>query len=341
MVSIRGVAIDLTSRHLMPLSGSTILITGGTGLVGSYLVRSIVDSTRFVGVGPDKILVLCRSLPNPPSLLSGLGGKDPVEFLEWDGIRPPQNLSSIDILIHAASPASPQSFVTDPLGTFRANVNGLQNILEATFARHCSKALLISSGEVYGPRQPLLVSETFEGLVRTTDPRSIYAESKRAAESLIVAYSSTRPLEGSIARLFHTFGPGVRRDDPRIFGKLLWDAAHRRPLHLRSSGTAVRTFLDLADAVRGLLDVLNFGKGGVFNVGSSTPVTIREFVSLVEEICPSDSPRVDFSGLPEMDSYPVVPDASSLMNLGWNSTRSLPETIARTVEWILEVSSNG
>jgi nucleoside-diphosphate-sugar epimerase len=253
----------------------------------------------------------------------------------------PLNLPKVDICIHAASPAAPAMFQSDPVKTFKINVNGLQNLIEGPHFSSGSKFLLVSSGEVYGNQQLHGVSEDFIGGVSTTDPRSIYAESKRAAESLLVAFGASLGFTSTIARLFHTFGPGVRESDTRIFGSLLWNAAKGEPLNIRSDGTAVRSFLDLSDAVRGLIDVVNYGlPGNAYNIGSPYGIRIRDFVDLILELFPTNHPKIEFDTLPAIDNYVVLPSVDKLIALGWSPSVPLPQTISKTVGWIQNIISS-
>jgi dTDP-glucose 4,6-dehydratase len=333
---------DFTDCHLLPLDGSVVLISGATGMVGGYLARSLLDSSERLGIGPAKLVLLGRNPPHRESLIYQIVKHPRVDLHILDLTSTPRGLPKVDICIHAASPAAPAIFQSDPVKTFKINVNGLQNLIEGPHFSSSSKFLLVSSGEVYGNQQPGGVSEDFIGGVLTTDPRSIYAESKRAAESLLVAFGSSLGFTSTIARLFHTFGPGVRESDTRIFGSLLWSAAKGEPLNIRSDGTAVRSFLDLSDAVRGLIDVVNHGlPGSAYNIGSPDGVTIREFVELILELFPTNHPKIKFDSLPAIDNYVVLPNVDKLSTLGWSPSVSLPQTITKTVGWIHNmISSN-
>ena len=142
-------------------------------------------------------------------------------------------------------------------------------------------------------------------------------------------------------RLFHTFGPGVRESDTRIFGSLLWNAAKGESLSIRSDGTAVRSFLDLSDAVRGLIDVVNYGlPGSAYNIGSPDGIRIREFVELILKLFPTDHPKIKFDALPSIDNYVVLPNVDKLSALGWSPSVSLPQTITKTVTWIQHIISS-
>ena len=333
--------VDFKDDHLLPLDGSVVLISGATGMVGGYLARSLLDSSERLGIGPAKLILLGRNPPRQESLIYQIVNHPLVDLHISDLTSTPRNLPKVDICIHAASPAAPAIFQLNPVETFKTNVNGLQNLIEGPHFSSGSKFLLVSSGEVYGNQQPRGVSEDFIGGVLTTDPRSIYAESKRAAESLLIAFASSLGFTSTVARLFHTFGPGVRENDTRIFGSLLWNAAKGEPLDIRSDGTAVRSFLDLSDAVRGLIDVVNFGlPGNAYNIGSPDSIRIREFVELILQLFPTNHPKIEFDTLPAIDNYVVLPSVAKLSALGWSPLVSLPQTINKTVGWIQNIISS-
>lgn len=333
--------VDFKDDHLLPLDGAVVLISGATGMVGGYLARSLLDSSERIGIGPAKLVLLGRNPPHRDSLIHPIVNHPRVDLRISDLTSTPLNLPKVDICIHAASPAAPAIFQADPVNTFKINVNGLQNLIEGPHFSSGSKFLLVSSGEVYGNQQPGGVSEDFIGGVLTTDPRFIYAESKRAAESLLVAFGASLGFTSTIARLFHTFGPGVRESDTRIFGSLLWNAAKGEPLNIRSDGTAVRSFLDLSDAVRGLIDVVNYGlPGNAYNIGSPDGIRIREFVESILELFPLNHPKIEFDALPSIDNYVVLPNVDKLSALGWSPSVSLPQTITKTVSWIQNIISS-
>jgi UDP-glucuronate decarboxylase len=333
--------VDFKENHLLPLDGAVVLISGATGMVGGYLARSLLESSERLGIGPAKLILLGRNPPHRASLVHTIVNHPLVDLRISDLTSAPRNLPKVDICIHAASPAAPAIFQSDPVQTFKINVSGLQNLIEGPHFSTGSKFLLVSSGEVYGNQQPQGVSEDFIGGVLTTDPRSIYAESKRAAEALLVAYGATLGFTPTIARLFHTFGPGVREGDTRIFGSLLWNAAKGEPLNIRSDGTAVRSFLDLSDAVRGLIDVVNHGmSGSAYNIGSPVGIRIREFVEMIQELFPTNHPEIEFDTLPSIDNYAVLPSVDKLTALGWSPSVSLPETITKTIGWIRNTISS-
>lgn len=311
-----------------------ILITGASGMVGSFLTSALIEGCRIQNLARPKITILARSAgsKNLMQITKELG-VDVIEtrLSNWKIDKP------YDYLIHAASPASPTKY-GDTRSVIEANVGFLENISTQEVPR---TTLFVSSGEVYGPNAELEIHETDNLGHVPSGPRSVYPQAKITAENLLRRMGEdglTKPL---VARLFHSFGPGLREEDGRSFGDFLWSAAQGRDIHMLSSGEAIRTFLYLEDAVAGLLAVLTEGVSGeAYNVGSELPVTIFGFASLVAEIAgvkitKSEDFDVLEGGYTHSPNSSIIPSNRKLRDLGWGHEVPLPEGINRSLEWIL------
>jgi nucleoside-diphosphate-sugar epimerase len=310
-----------------------ILITGASGMVGSFLTCALIEGCRIQNLPLPKISVLARSVQsrNLNQFTEDLG----VTIIEtalssWKIDKP------YDFLIHAASPASPTQY-GDTRSVIEANVGFLENIATQEVPR---TTLFVSSGEVYGPNSKLEIQETDSLEHIPNGSRSVYPQAKVTAENLLRRMGEdgiTKPL---VARLFHSFGPGLREEDGRSFGDFLWSAAQGRDIQLLSSGEAIRTFLYLEDAVAGLLAVLTEGVSGeAYNVGSELPVTILDFATLVAEIAgvkitKSEDFDVLEGGYTHSPNSSIIPSNRKLRDLGWGHVVPLPEGINRSLEWI-------
>jgi dTDP-glucose 4,6-dehydratase len=307
-----------------------VVITGGSGLVGGYLVNALLKCTDYLGgdapevIGISKVGVFpnLQSLVNEPKL-SLMKMDLENEDIDFD----------FEVLIHAASAASPTIKISRET-MFETNCRLLRNLHDNP--SDVEKVLFISTGEVYGADAPRNVKEDFIGKLDTGSYRANYPEAKLAGEYLTSSLKEVG-VSGRVARLFHSFGPGLRIDDGRSFADFLWSAAFGQPPILRSSGLQVRSFLYLEDSVVGLLKVLDSDTETPINVGSDIDFTISEFASRVSMIAGLGGEvehQLNESGTVYSPNNVVVPSNGLLRKFGWNQTVDLDESIERTINWI-------
>jgi UDP-glucuronate decarboxylase len=325
---------SLASRiDFSAFSRSEILVTGASGMIGAYIASSLIQGCSIQGLHPPKLTLLTRA--SGSGNISIFPGNPYVriietELVEWKVDR------SFDFLVHAASPASPTKY-NDPQAVIQANLGFLESIQRQIMPR---STLYISSGEVYGSIPPRLVDEDYRQAVIPKSARAVYPEAKIAAELLLWDMGERGQTLPFVARLFHSFGPGLRRDDGRSFGDFLWSAASGKDILLLSSGSAIRTLLYIEDAVAGLLTILTKGTAGeAYNIGSDVPTSISEFAELVGRVAgvkvtyPSsaDEPQVEYVQSPNQS---IVPSNAKVSQLGWRQMVPLDTGVRRCLEWI-------
>ena len=325
---------SLASRiDFATFSGREVLITGASGMIGAYVASSLIQGCSLQGLYPPKLTLLSRTLRSGNiTLFSSFPCVRVVEteLLEWNVDR------DFDFLIHAASPASPTKY-RDPDSVIQANLGFLRRIQKQAMPR---STLFISSGEVYGSSPPRWVDENYKQPFIPPSSRAVYPEAKIASESLLWEMGADGSTSPFVARLFHSFGPGLKMDDGRSFGDFLWSAARGRDLSLMSSGASVRTLLYIEDAVAGLLTVLTKGNPGEpYNIGSNFPMSISEFAELVGQVSEvqvhypssSEKPKADYIHSP---NHVIVPSIEKASSLGWKQMVRLDVGIRRTIDWI-------
>lgn len=308
-------------------SGKRILITGASGMVGSYLSESIIYVLKELGQQPAEITILVRGIDNPN--LQYVKNAPGVELVVTDLSRWKPD-KSFDFVIHAASPASPTQY-DSPEEIQNSNIGFLRNLLDSDF--EIGKILFISSGEIYGVNAPVPILESYKGSIDTSSKRSNYPLAKLAGETITLSHTG-----GRVARLFHSYGPGVRSNDGRSFADFLWAASRGKEILLRSAGSDVRTFLYTQDSVIGLLKVLFAEEvSPIINVGSSVPLTIKDFALAVANISNSpisfDNHQIDENYVPS-PNHMIIPSTQLLESLGWRQSVGLEEGIKRTLNWI-------
>lgn len=325
---------SLASRvDFQSVSGSEIVVTGASGMIGAYISFSLLEGCALQGLPPPKLTLLNRALNSGNiSRFSGIPHVRIVntQLVGWQVDR------SFDFLIHAASPASPTKY-NDPQAVVQANLGFLESLQKQSMPR---STMYISSGEVYGSSPPSSVEENFNEAAIPPSGRAVYPQTKIAAERLLWEMGVAGLTSPRVARLFHSFGPGLRRNDGRSFGDFLWSAASGRNVSLLSSGAAIRTFLYIEDAVAGILTVLTKGTAGeAYNIGSDKPMAVSEFADLVGRVAgvnvqyPSSSEESQVGYLHSPNQV-IVPSIAKASQLGWSQMVPLEKGVKRTLDWI-------
>ena len=269
---------DLTDDFAR-LQGKHLLITGGAGFLGYYLVQSVLHYNQSLDPADRcRVTVYDNFMRGVPTWLTDRESE--LRLVEHDIIEPPPaDLGHVDFLIHAASIASPMVYREHPILTMDSNVIGLRHLLELSKAQSEAGTpmegfLFYSTSEIYGDPTPdqIPTPETYRGNVSCTGPRACYDESKRYGETLCVNFAKQYGLQVSIARPFNNYGPGLAITDQRVLPDFANDVFHGRDITMLSDGSATRTFCYIADAVCGYFRVLFRGRPGEsYNIGNETP----------------------------------------------------------------------
>ena len=263
------------------MAGRSLLITGGAGFLGYYLVLAALHFNKTAGKSqPIRVTVWDNFLRGRPAWLTALEANEDLTVQRYDLIEPlPADMPDFDWIIHAAGIASPPYYRKYPLKTIDANINGLRNLLDQCIAqadrgRDVSGFLFYSSSEIYGDPSPdaIPTSEDYRGLVSCTGPRACYDESKRLGETICVIYAQQHGIPTRQARPFNNYGPGLKITDKRVIPDFAREILAGRDLVMFSDGKPTRTFCYSADAITGYYKVLVRGRNGEpYNVGTEKP----------------------------------------------------------------------
>lgn len=320
------------------LRGASVLISGASGMVASYLVYTLLqlNDERDLGIN---VVAIVRNPEKAKQKMGKLLEREDIMLLTQDVSDPVPYDGPVDIIIHAASPANPRFFASDPVGTIRANAQGTANLLELAREKNTKRFLFLSSSEVYGKAgDGGLLGEDAFGLLDSASARSCYPESKRLAETLCAAYAQQYGLVCHIARIAHIYGPSMDRDDGHVFAEFMRCALDGKDMVIKSDGLAERVYVYVSDVALGLFTILLKGSGFVYNLtNEEQAVSIRALAAMMAGVFPEKNLKVSFKEPPPGTntgflSYKVgLLSGAKLRGLGWKPTISLEEGISRTI----------
>jgi CDP-glucose 4,6-dehydratase len=306
-------------------------VTGGYGLLGSALVRALLDR----GV---EVTVLRRdATPRSALVLEGLESRVNVvtgDVTNGALIERALGEYEADSVFHLAAQTIVGTSERSPLGTWETNVRGTWTVLEACRRLQVSRTLVAASDKAYGAHDELPYREDF-----ALQPRFPYEVSKASADLIARSYWHTYGLPVATTRLANLYGGGDANRSRLVPEAIAAALAGRRPV-IRSDGTPERDFLYVDDAVEAYLAVAAALDGGgacgqAFNAGSGQPHPVREIVEVVCRVAGSDvEPDIRGQGTPHGEIDRQYVDATKLRELtGWRPEVSLEEGLQRTVEW--------
>ena len=286
---------DSLSGEFPLMAGKDLLITGGGGFLGYYLVQSVLHwNERAKRADRVRVTVFENYRRGIPAWLTALQANPDLSVVEHDISRPlPQAMKPYRYIIHAAGIASPTYYRRYPIETMDTNISGLRSLLDFAVAQEGTTTpvdgfLFYSSSEIYGDPQPewIPTPEHYRGNVSCTGPRACYDESKRYGETLCVNFAQQHGLRIMMARPFNNYGPGLKITDRRVIPDFARDVFAKRDIVMLSDGSAKRTFCYSADAIIGYYKVLLRGKGGEpYNIGVERPeISMKELAERIIEL---------------------------------------------------------
>lgn len=304
------------------LRSKTVLITGGTGLIGSTLIGALLYASekRQLGI---TVLALVRDENRARQRFVDLPvSGTPLRFVVGTIEKPPVIDGSVDFIIHTAAQTASEAFVRQPVETISTAVLGMRHILELAREKKSEGVLFTSSMEVYGhPPRGQKVTETDGYALSPLDVRNSYPISKLQCESMCCAYAAEYGVPAVILRLAQTFGPGVHPDDRRIFAEFGRCVREKRDIVLHTPGETERSYLYTADAATAILTAMLKGRPGqAYNAADER--TYCSIADMARNVAAANGIGLRFElenetahGYPE--SVYMNLDASRLRWLGW------------------------
>ena len=329
-------------KDALKLSGKTVLISGGSGFLGSYINHTINRLNEEVLKEKCKVISIDNYITGSEkqNFLGSIESKY-FEFIFQDVRIPMIIKNKVDYVIHAAGLASPYYYQKFPLETIESAVIGAKNLLELARSKGVKGFLFFSSSEIYGDPDSKHVPtpETYAGHVSSIGPRACYDESKRLGETLCLVYHQQFGVPIKIVRPFNIYGPGMKPNDYRVIPTFLYHGLREEALPVHDKGEQTRTFCYISDGIIGFLKVLLSGKPGeVYNIGNDKPeITMENLAEAVVKILDNKSSvrKISYpSSYPAGEPQRRCPDLSKAKkDLKYIPQMDLETGLKRTISW--------
>jgi dTDP-glucose 4,6-dehydratase len=303
----------------------TSVVTGGAGFIGSHVVE------RLLGLG-HRVVCMDNLLTGSRRNIEDFEKQETFVFDEGDVTEYMMVDGDVDYVFHLASPASPSDYLRYPIRTLKVGSLGTHNALGLAKVKN-AVFFLASTSEVYG--DPLVSPQTEEywGNVNPVGPRGVYDEAKRYAEALTLAYHRKHNIQVRIARIFNTFGPGMRLDDGRAIPNFMSQALRNQDITVFGTGEQTRSFCYIDDMVDGLLKLVFSDLNEPTNIGNPEEIPVRQLAEEIIEITDSRS-NITYHPLPENDPKVRCPDISKAERvLGFAPKTSRRDGLTRTADY--------
>ena len=331
------------------LKGRSILLSGATGLLGSFLADVILRKNETDGLNC-KIYALTRNerefrnrflqYADQPLLKHIL--QDVSKTFELDGF------GDVDFVIHFASNTHPVQYATDPVGTITANIIGLKSMLDFAAEHHALRFAFASSNEIYGENRgdTEFFDEDYCGYINSNTLRAGYTESKRCGEALCQAYKVQNGLDVVIPRFTRSYGPTMLMSDSKAISQFIKRAVMDEDIVLKSLGTQYYSYQYMADSISGFLTVLLCGSNGeAYNIAERhSDIRLKDLAEMIAEIR-GNRVRYEIPDALEASGYSAATkarlDGSKLASLGWTPKYDIRSGVERTVSILLEMKEQG
>ena len=328
------------------LKGRSILISGATGLVGSFLTDVLMLKNQE-GLSCT-VYALSRNAQRAAARFSRWKEDPFLKFISYDINKPfiRDDLGTVDYILHMASNTHPMQYSTDPIGTITTNIIGLYNMLDFACAHNATRFAFASSNEIYGENRGdvEMFTEDYCGYINCNTMRAGYPESKRCGEALCQAYMAQKKLDVVIPRLTRSYGPTMLMSDTKAISQFIRKGVAGEDIVLKSAGTQYYSYTYVADAVSGLLTVLLNGVSGeAYNIADeASDIMLKDLAAIIAEVA---GKKVVFE-LPdavEAAGYSTATkarlDGSKLKELGWQPRYDIKAGLTRTIGILREYST--
>ncbi len=302
-----------------------ILVTGGSGFIGSHLCERLLNEGN-------EVISLDNYFTGYKENILHLFNNPYFEVIRHDITQP--YYAEVDEIYNLACPASPVYYQYNAIKTIKTSVMGAINMLGLA-KRIKAKILQASTSEVYGNPTVHPQPEEYWGNVNPIGKRSCYDEGKRCAETLFINYNEQNNVNIRIARIFNTYGPRMSLVDGRVISNFIVQALKNEPITIFGDGTQTRSFQYVDDLIEALIKLMNSDDSNTqpINIGNPKEHTMLELAELIIKMTKSKS-RLSFHPLPENDPEQRQPDIRKAREtLNWEPVTGIEEGLQKTIEY--------
>ena len=309
-----------------------ILITGGSGFLGSHLSEKLVEKKHDV-------ICLDNFFTGNRGNIRHLLDFDNFELVRHDVTFP--YYVEVDRIYNLACPASPIHYQFDPVQTVKTSVHGAINMLGLA-KRTGARILQASTSEVYGDPEEHPQTEEYWGRVNPIGIRSCYDEGKRCAETLFFDYHRQYQVDIRIARIFNTYGPRMHPRDGRVVSNFIVQALSGDDITIYGSGEQSRSFCFVDDLIDGIVKFMEIEDNfpGPMNLGNPVEFSILDLAEIVIRLTNSNS-KIVFRELPKDDPKQRNPDIElAKKKMAWEPKIQLEEGLKKSIEYFSNLDRN-
>lgn len=320
------------------LLGTGVLVTGATGLIGSFLVDVLLYMNRYENAEIE-IYALARNEEKLKERFLSNNKNPKLHFVVQDVIYPVQISGKLDYIIHAAGDGYPAAFREHPVETMTPALFGTYELLKFAKEHSVKKLLYVSSGEIYGKAigKECAFTEDSVGMVKSMEVRSCYPIAKQCAETMCASFFAEYGVPTVVTRLSHIYGACTSDKDNRATKQFLYNAVNGENIVLHSKGNQLRSYTYVADGVSGILSVLINGIAGeAYNVANPcSRVTIAKFSEILAGTAHTECVFEVPDEMAQKELTPIeyaVLSSEKLEKLGWRGTYSIQQGIQNMFE---------
>ena len=330
-------------KNYFELYNKKIVITGATGLIGSVICKSLLCANRLYNCNIT-VYAVVRNTEKAEQVFAEVLNRTEFNIVKCNFISEPLNLKdNINYIIHTAAVTTSKLMVQKPVDTLMTAINGTKAILDMAKEKDLESIVYLSSMEVYGGfNDEKYVTEDTYGNIDILDVRSSYSEGKRVCENMCISYYHQYNIPVKIARLAQTFGPGISKDDNRVYAQFARSVLERKDIVLHTEGLSEGNYVYISDAVDAIIKLLILGQNGeAYNIANEqSHMQIRKMAEMVAEKVAKGNIKVAYE-LQSQNAYAkdtrMKMNTDKIKKIGWNPEISLYDTYIRMIDYIKEL----
>lgn len=335
-------SLDLPWEKLRERS---IMLSGATGLLGSFLIDVILEKNVEDELNCT-VYALGRNEQKAKERFSKFADDSHLVFIPYDVKQPfvRDDLGKVDFVLHLASNTHPMQYSTDPIGTITTNIIGVQNMLDFAVEHKATRFAFASSNEIYGENRGDVefFDEKYCGYINSNTMRAGYPESKRCGEALCQAYKAQKGLDVVILRFTRSYGPTMLMSDTKAISQFIKKGIAGEDIVLKSAGTQYYSYQYVADSVSGLLTILLEGVNGeAYNIAEEhSDIMLKDLAAVIagmngKEVVFEIPDAVEAAGYSTATKARL--DGHKLEKLGWKPKYDIKSGMERTISILKEM----